>query len=257
MRFFLHIGAAIGFFTRLPLPSFFFKRVFSLSETSWCWPLVGALIGGVVYGVMSLLLMLQVPAGLVVLAGLGVGIVLTGALHEDGFADFFDGLGVTDRARALEVMKDSQVGSFGALALLFSFAWRGVALFELVQLGQGPLGALLMHMGGRGLMTPLLLFPLAKTSGRAFEAVQGDNKPWLGVCFAMAFIGGMFLFVLPIWLTLSALGLGLFIVFLIGLIAFKRFGGMTGDVYGAAEQGAEMGVICALVVALNYSAGLL
>ena len=119
MRFIFHIFQAIGFFTRLPLPTFFFQRAFSLSETCWCWPLVGTLIGGVVYGVMSLLLILNVPVGLVILAGLGIGIVLTGALHEDGLADFCDGLGVADKARALEVMKDSQVGSFGALALFF------------------------------------------------------------------------------------------------------------------------------------------
>ena len=252
MRFVLHIGLAIGFFTRLPMPSFFFQRAFSLRETCWSWPLVGALIGGVMAGVISLLLMLHVPAGLVVLAGLGVGIVLTGALHEDGFADFFDGLGVADKARALEVMKDSQVGSFGALALLFSFSWRAVALFELVRLGAGPLGALLMHVGGRGLMTPLLLFPLAKPTGRAFEAGKEGAKPFLGVGVSLAFISTVFLWVLPVWLAVLVLGVGLFIVFLIGLVAVKRFGGMTGDVYGAAEQGAEMSVVGVLVMGLNF-----
>lgn len=227
------------FLTRLPLPSFVFSssEKLSLAPTAWCFPLVGAFIGGLLWAALLLLEGLGVPFHLQCLSVLVLGIGLTGALHEDGFADFFDGLGVYDRARALEVMRDSQVGSFGALALLVSFSWRGIALMELGSVYLVGLSLLLTHIGARGLMTLMLLLPLARSDGLA--ATSG-KAPWLAVLIALALTGGVLFAVLPWFVALMAFlisGAGLLII---SLISLRRYGGLTGDVYGAGEQVCEM-----------------
>lgn len=227
------------FLTRLPL-SFVSPRFttgVSVGSTVWCFPIVGAFIGSVLWGCVWCLNQLGVPYSLQCLAVLVIGILLTGALHEDGFADFFDGLGVYDRARALEVMRDSLVGSFGALALLVSFAWRGLALYELGSVELLGLSLLLTHIGARALMGGLLIFPLARSDGLAADSGRAS---WLQVLMALILMGLVFVAFLPpfvafIAIVVSALGSGI-----IALIAVRRYGGLTGDIYGAGEQVAEM-----------------
>lgn len=249
LALFSHMALLITFFTRLPVPDVLFKDDVSLDQVIWGVPLVGALIGGIVCGVMSLLVALGVPFALVVLVGFGLGFVISGALHEDGLADFLDGLGVRGRNRALQVMHDSRIGSFGALGLIFSFVWRGAAVFELMVYGVGPLAVLLMHVGGRGMMVPLMLLPTARSSGLAAQVRERkDDGPWyfatgFGVLVALVLTSGIFLMVLPWLQSLIVLGGAGLVVFLVGLIAMRRLGGVTGDVYGAAEQGAEMAIV--------------
>lgn len=272
MRLFAHIALLISFFTRLPVPSCLFKKDVSLTDVIWGVPLVGALLGMIVCGCMSLCLYIGLPFSLVVLIGLGSGILLSGALHEDGLADFCDGLGVRGKDRILAVMHDSSIGSYGVLALIFTLIWRAVALFELMRAGSvsvdfgwfgmagltigiGPLGAFLMYIGGRGLMVPLMLLPLASKSGLAFDGFKkngchGRSFIVLGqVLIALLITFAIFVWVLPLALgqILLLLLSGGFFAFAMGLIAIRRLGGVSGDVYGAAEQGAEMGIVGALV----------
>lgn len=115
------ILATLMFFTRLPLwkianvPAEHFKKVVPL------WPMVGWLTGGVmacVYVVASCFL----PSVIAIILALLARVLLTGALHEDGFADFCDGFGGgTSRQRTLEIMKDSHIGTYGVLGLIFYF----------------------------------------------------------------------------------------------------------------------------------------
>lgn len=112
------ILAALSFFTRLP-----FWRIMELRREDYegvvpLWPVAGLLTGGVMaltYGISSLLL----PASVAVVLTISSRILLTGGLHEDGFADFCDGMGGgTSRERRLEIMKDSHIGTYGVLGLL-------------------------------------------------------------------------------------------------------------------------------------------
>jgi adenosylcobinamide-GDP ribazoletransferase len=239
LLFLKQIILCFQFLTRLPLPSFVSSssEKLSLAAAAWCFPLVGAFIGGLLWGFLLALDGLNVPFYLQCVAVLVLGICLTGALHEDGFADFFDGLGVYDRARALEVMRDSQVGSFGALALLVSFAWRGVALFELGSVHLVGLSLLLAHIGSRGFMGALLLLPRARSDGLA---VSSGVVSWISVLFALAFCAIVFFSLLPwyvVFLVFLISGAGVLIV---SLIALRRYGGLTGDIYGAGQQVSEM-----------------
>lgn len=234
-----HIFLCFQFLTRLPL-SFVSPRFMtgvSVSSTVWCFPIVGAFIGAVLWGCVWCLNQLGVPFSLQCLAALIAGILLTGALHEDGLADFCDGLGVYDRARALEVMREAQVGSFGALALLVSFAWRGLALYELGSVELLGLCLLLTHMGARALMGGLLIFPLARSDGLASHSGRAS---WVQVLMALILMVAVFVVFLPPFIALIAILVSMLGVGLIVLIALRRYGGFTGDIYGAGEQVAEM-----------------
>lgn len=115
------IVAALSFFTRLPfwrlcdVPAECYKKVVPL------WPLAGWVSGGVMAGVFAIAVQV-LPLPLAVVLALVSRVVLTGALHEDGFADFCDGFGggVT-RERTLEIMKDSHIGTYGVLGLLLYY----------------------------------------------------------------------------------------------------------------------------------------
>ena len=118
----LRILAAFIFFTRLPfwrlaeVPSEYFKNVVSR------WALVGWLTAGlsvIVLYTVSLIL----PASVAVLLAIVTRLLITGCLHEDGLADFFDSFGGgTSRERILSIMKDSHIGSYGVIGLILYFA---------------------------------------------------------------------------------------------------------------------------------------
>lgn len=256
MRILAQLLLSLVFLTRLPLPSFVHewlgRRDIRLAESAWSFPLIGGFIGLVAAGAMLGLGYIGVPVGLQILVALGVGIILSGALHEDGFADFFDGLGVYDKGRALEVMHDSRVGSFGALALIFSFCWRGIALYELSLLGSHggylALGLFLSHVGGRGFMAGLLFLPMARTDGLASKAGRAGL---FGVIVALSISALIFIGLLPLYEALICLAVTGVCVVVLGIVAMHRYGGMTGDIYGAGEQVGEMAVLGALVSCLT------
>ena len=117
----LRILAALIFFTRLPfwklaeVPATYFKNIVSM------WPLAGWLTSGI--SVFVLLLASQFfPAEVSVLFAIISRLLVTGCLHEDGLADFFDGFGGgTSRERILSIMKDSHIGSYGVIGLIMYF----------------------------------------------------------------------------------------------------------------------------------------
>lgn len=136
-----NVWAAFIFFTRLPLwrihepPRECYRAVVEY------WPLVGwltgALMGGVIYlGGMFL------PQAVAVLLAIAARILLTGALHEDGLADFFDGFGGGggDRRRILDIMKDSRIGTYGVIGVVMYL----LLLFFLLTSMPAPLAALVV-----------------------------------------------------------------------------------------------------------------
>lgn len=117
----MRLLAAFTFFTRLPLwkikeiPADAFKRVVPL------WPLTGWLTGGVMALVLWLAAQIM-PLTLAWIIALTARLLLTGALHEDGFADFIDGFGGgRDRERTLAIMKDSHIGTYGVIGLIIYY----------------------------------------------------------------------------------------------------------------------------------------
>lgn len=120
IKWYDRLWAALIFFTRLP-----FWRIYQPPRDSYRtvvehWPLTGWLTGGVMAAVLYFGSMV-LPHPVAVLLAMASRIILTGALHEDGLCDFFDGFGGggTDRQRILDIMKDSRIGTYGVLGIVF------------------------------------------------------------------------------------------------------------------------------------------
>ncbi|HSI44827.1 MAG TPA: adenosylcobinamide-GDP ribazoletransferase [Methylophilus sp.] len=122
---------AVGFFTRLPIPALPDFQEAELNHAARYFPLVGLLVG-LVAAIVWWLLSLLFPPSIAVLASMAASIYLTGAFHEDGLADSADGLGGgLNRARKLEIMQDSRLGSYGAIALIGMLVFKFQALTAL------------------------------------------------------------------------------------------------------------------------------
>lgn len=182
-RFVRHYLLALQFFTRIPVTGRLADWVgyspLMLRASAAHFPGVGWLVGLLVAG-LSALLLLGLPAGdfspMVVSAiGTAFGILLTGAFHEDGLADVADGLGGSlQRERALEIMKDSRVGAFGAIAITMALLVKVALVAQLASMGVGVLcgGLFLAHVVSR--TWPLLLIRLLPHVG---DAAGSKSKP--------------------------------------------------------------------------------
>ncbi|QCO02303.1 adenosylcobinamide-GDP ribazoletransferase [Azospirillum argentinense] len=238
------LALAVVFLTRLPL-----RLPGPLAEDAharamgW-FPLVGAgvgLFGGAVYGLAAMAHLPPLPAALL---ALGAMVWLTGALHEDGAADVADGFGGgRDKARKLEIMRDSRVGSYGVLAIVFSVAVRASALAALAEprivipalLASGALSRGGMAVIAR-FMDPARADGLAARQGRPSPGTMALSLMLaLGVA-VVALKGIAFAAVLAAALAVLA----------VAWQARRQIGGHTGDVFGAAQQVAETAVLLTL-----------
>jgi adenosylcobinamide-GDP ribazoletransferase len=232
----------LGFFTRLPVKSV----VGSLSESVRGFPLAGlvvGLIGGLVYYLGYQIGLSALLAALLAVAATGI---VTGALHEDGWADVCDALGARGGVeKRLEILRDSRLGSYGGLALIFGTAIKVSAIAALAapELVAGALVA--AHALARGVL-PLVMsrMDLARTDGLA----AGAGRPSIAAAnwsLAIALVIAVFA-IAPV-AALVALVAALAATWLIARLAQRKFGGYTGDVLGAVEQVAEMAILINLV----------
>jgi adenosylcobinamide-GDP ribazoletransferase len=235
---------AVAFLTRLPMPHPLGPMPPNFVRAHRMFPVVGALIGAAI-GLFCLALR---ASGLPDLASsalaLGAGMILTGGLHEDGLADVADGFGGgRDTAAKLEIMRDSRLGTFGALALLVSFAAKLSALAALPD-AQVVYGLISAHALARGMLPVMSLnLPYARKDGLAANAGQPDAAVALAA-IAIALLVTLLalswanMFWAALVTALSALAMA--------WLARRQIGGQTGDVLGAAEQVAETAVLLLL-----------
>lgn len=212
-------------------------------------PVVGLLLGMAALGVLSGLAWVGVPplaAGLLVVGGLALA---TRGMHVDGLADTADGLGCYGPpARALEVMRDGGAGPFGVVTLFVVLSVQAVCLSTVVHSGRWWVVPLAVTMGRvalgwccrRGV-------PAARPEGMG-ALVAGSQPRWVPALWTVLLAAGA-VFVVPGWPWLGPLGVLLAAVLAIGLTAHahRRFGGITGDVLGAAV---ELCTTAALAVAV-------
>jgi len=247
------IAEAMRFFTRLPVGEPAPSAPLDIDRIAWAAPIAGAavgLIGALALGLASLLgLPLILRAGLATAAL----VAATGALHEDGLADVADGFGGgATRARKLEIMRDSRIGAYGAIAIAIALILRVGALAAALDGGfwRAALSIILVAALSRaGALTPLTLLPPARPDGAGAAAGRLETSALLaawGVAVAIA-----------LGLGLVALGLAhAFIAILtseagaLSMVALARraLGGQTGDVAGAAQQVSEIAAWCGLLI---------
>lgn len=214
-----------------------------LSSAAHLFPVTGLAIGAVaacIWMAASYFLPGNLAAGIAILAT----ICLTGALHEDGLSDSADGLfGGNNKDRRLEIMKDSTIGTFGAVALIFSIGLRWAVLMHLTPT-LGAIALILAHGGARAVMTyPICFSRYARTQGVGHAVADGLS--FRGFLFAMAtsltiawLLGG--------WAGLVAIVLALLCGLLFLKLLDNKLGGYTGDGLGAIEQIAEIVILLTL-----------
>jgi adenosylcobinamide-GDP ribazoletransferase len=278
-QFIRHFLLSLQFFTRIPVSGRLADWVgyspAMLRASAGHFPGVGVLVGGLVAVFTALLLMALPATGSAPLVAAALGTVLsvfiTGAFHEDGLADVADGLGGSaERQRALDIMKDSRVGAFGAITVVLALLSK-VALLGLLGEVSGPLMVVALFVAHVVSRTwPLLTIRLLSHVG---NTATSKSKPLADqISLGALLIGFLWCFVA---LALVAYGQvatdfividrgtdGLLYAFATALLAslvawglmtrwfWRRLQGFTGDCLGATQQVCELAFYLGLAVSL-------
>lgn len=236
-------AAAIAFLTRIPVGRAVALGPVDVARGAALFPLVGAGIGALVG---SVLVGLDARLGLLLAAALVVALeaLLTGAIHLDAVADCADALGARTRERALEIMRDSTIGAFGATALLLDLLVKTAALAAVAEGPDAVLAATAAFALGRSAPVALAwALPYANPAGGSGVALTEAGAivraagVVLGLGVAVAALGVR---------GLALVGAAVLAAGVVGLVARRRVGGVTGDVLGAAT---ELATTAALVAA--------
>lgn len=247
------IAIAATFLTRLPWVARFDRgEPEELARSVRWFPLIGALVGMAGAVVMSGALLLW-PATIAALLALTVMIALTGAFHEDGFADAADGLfGGMTPARRLEIMKDSRIGTFGgaALILLILLRWQALVALPLAQVWAALVAA---HALGRA-ATPILALalPYVREGASNKPVAEGVRLGDLAISLMVGTLFGIPLFsaigpVASMLLACACIG----VLASLGWLFQRKIGGITGDCLGAATQTLEVTILLGAVACLS------
>jgi len=242
----IEVQLAFMLLSRLPAGTLSGKAP-SLATSRWAFPLVGSIIGGIIalsYGGLSFV---GLPPIIAALLALSLGLLATGALHEDGLADSADGMGGGhDRDRKLAIMKDSHIGSYGVLALIMVMGLRVFGLaslpphFDMIAL------IITISILSRTIMVAYLcLLPSARDTGLGEMASGQTYKP---LFFATALSLPMMAFcgvaILPSLIVMVIVAFGF------ALMAKRHIGGQTGDICGASQMLSETAGWLSLLVIL-------
>ena len=244
--------AAVQFLTRVPVRVDVVDDAQLARAVAW-FPAVGGLVGLVVGGVAALLVG---PLGALPACVLGVasGVLVTGALHEDGLGDVADGFwGGWEPERRMTIMRDSRLGTYGVLAVVLGVLLR-VALLAAIVEADGPAtllaSAVLAHVLSRaGALVLMVTQPRARPDGlgAAYLAELATARTWLGaVVTSLAAVAALSPFVQPP-AGLAAIGAVAAAGVLVARTAARKVGGITGDVLGAAQQVGELACLTAIV----------
>jgi adenosylcobinamide-GDP ribazoletransferase len=263
MPFLLHESRlffiALQFFTRCPIPAWVGFEPLWLQHCARYFPAVGSLVGGFAGLVLWGGLWLWPPAVAVGLS-MAASIWLTGGFHEDGWADSCDGLGGSvSREKALLIMKDSRIGSYGALGLILMLGLKAACLVGLIAVDPllAVLALLWSHTASRA--APVWLMHALDYAG---DAEHAKAKPLatqaglatVGLTLAWVLATGALLALLapPLLPALCAAAVvGALTTWLMQRWLLQRLGGYTGDNLGATQQLVELSSLLTLLAALN------
>lgn len=241
------IAVAFCLLSRVPTPTLPGTAFENTARAVWAYSIVGAVVGGLAALVGLLVVMIGLPvifaAGLL-LAALAL---ITGAMHEDGLSDTADGFwGGNSVERRLQIMKDSQIGSYGTLALIVITGLRWVAYAALLPLGAGPIVAA-AALSRAVMPIPMHFLSHARQNGLSRD-VGKPEMTWVLTGLAMAFAISFFA-IGP--LALTAIGTSLLAAGGVCWLAARKIGGQTGDVLGATQLISETAILACLLVAAS------
>lgn len=242
------LAAAVSFLTVLPVGRRVVLDGADVARGSVVFPVVGAGIGAV-SGAVAWGLGQHVPVLLAAALAVAVGVALTGALHLDGLADCADGFGGRTPEDRLRIMRDHQIGSYGAGALVLDLLVRVSALAAVA----GTRDALLFSITAGALSrtaAPLLavMLPYAQARPGAGEALNAHpSQPRAAVALALGGLIAFFALAPDTAPYGASLATAAAVLLLVGWAAHRRLGGVTGDVMGATAELVEIAVLTVLV----------
>ncbi|TWF35310.1 cobalamin-5'-phosphate synthase [Chitinophaga polysaccharea] len=238
---------ALMFYTRIPCPKWVDHSASYLNQSTRYFPLIGWIVGllcfAVYYGVSCLF-----PADISVIISMVTGIFVTGAFHEDGFADVCDGFGGGwTKQKILDIMKDSRVGAFGVIGLILLFLLKFTLLLHIAQNGNIAPATLLALFIAAHSLSRLAAISIVFTHQYARESDSSKIKP-VAEKYTWKEISGAFFFGLAplIYLALYHYQImyALIPVFIFRFLLARYFdkwiGGYTGDCLGATQQVGEI-----------------
>ena len=248
------IWAAFIFFTRLPFwrlhqpPKECYKTVVEH------WPLTGWLTGGAM-GVIIYFGSLVLPMTVTVLLAIAVRLLITGALHEDGLADFFDGFGGggNDRQRILDIMKDSRIGTYGVLGLVFYELLLAATIISIPAYCAAFMVLAADTFSKMVTSQLILMMPYARREEEAkAKTVYRRFSAWAGVSLAIQGLPAMLFFIWMMGLDWQVMIFIPAVVFYgLYLLIWRKLHGYTGDCCGAVCLLVELTVYM-VVSAINY-----
>lgn len=241
---------ALQFFTRLPIPRWVGFEPAWLHHAARYFPLVGVVVGAAAALVYWCAAQLW-PLPVAVLLSTAAAIYLTGAFHEDGFADMCDGFGGgLTRERVMEIMKDSRIGTYGTVGAGLLIALKCTLLAQMAP-AQAVAALLVAHPLSR-LAASSLIWKLqyARDEGKAKPMAQEMSDAEFAIaslCAALPLLAAGLLG----YLSFTVLGAGIAAAALcaawLGAKCVRRIGGYTGDCLGAVQQVSEVAIyLCVL-----------
>jgi len=243
---------ALMFYTRIPCPANIDHSDEYINKSTRYFPLIGWIVGGISFLVFWLSTLLF-DVSIAVLFSLITGVLVTGAFHEDGLADVFDGFGGGwTKAKILEIMKDSRIGAFGVIALIFLFALKFFALNNfLLKLNSENYLLIALIFINYHTLPRLTAINIVFTSNYSREDASSKAKPIAKAHGFKEILGAYFFGLLPLVILCilqwqySVVLVTLFLLYFFSKGYFEKWiDGYTGDCLGAVEQMGEC--ICLL-----------
>lgn len=233
---------AVQFLTRVPTPRLTSFEPAWITRSARYFPLVGQGVGAA----SALVLVLADrawSAPVAAVLAIAVGLLITGAFHEDGLADTADGLGGGQTAeRRLQIMKDSRIGTYGACALVLVLALK-VAVLATTPAATAAVMLLCAHGLGRGAAVVVMRATPYAPSGEAGKWKPVPEGVRTAEVLVALMIASWPLALLPLNAGFAGLAIGGVLAAALALLARRLIGGHTGDVLGAVEQLFEVGFL--------------
>ncbi len=236
---------AITFYTRIRVP---WKVEYSpekLNNATRYFPLVGIITGGII-ALVFYCLNIFVSVHLAIIISLIISVLLTGGFHEDGLADFIDGMGGGySKEQIMTIMKDSRIGTFGALGLILNMILKWLLISELPE---QQIPVILIAANSVSRLNPVILIYSSEyvSHGKSKDVGTKGSAGTLVIAIITA--------LLPLALVKPVSILSVLLALPVVLIPFRRYltkkiGGYTGDALGALQQISELAVYFALIIA--------
>lgn len=250
---------ALQYFTRLPMPALQHFEPAWLSQSVRYFPVAGWVVGAIGAGVLWLCAQV-LPLPIAALLALAATVAVTGAFHEDGLADTFDALGGhVPRERALEIMRDSRIGTYGAAALGIALLlrWQAVAALPLTAAMALLVCAHAAARAGAASLMASLPYVRLDSDAKAKPVAQDlSARQLLATLFTGALPTLLCLAVFPHLAVAVCAGVAAVAAVRIGCARWfrTRLGGYTGDSLGCCEQFGEIAFLLAAVGAFGMTA---